>query len=65
MTIQRTPLQLVREARQIGADYGLLVVEKGADFHVFRKMPTKNVHVAKCGTPQGLHRTVRRLTGWR
>lgn len=65
MTVQRNPLQIVREARQIAADYGLLVVEKGPVFHVFRKMPTCNVHICHTSSASGLDRAVRRITGFR
>ena len=65
MAVERNPLQVVREARQIAADYGLLVIEKGSVFYVFRKTLTVNVPVAHTRTAKGLDRAVRRITGFK
>ena len=65
MTVKRTPLQLVRESRAIAQEYNLLIVEKGSYFHIFRKMPTCNVHVGRTSSAVSLRRAVCRITGFK
>lgn len=47
MTRQHSPLQQFKEAQQLAADHGMFVVDKGTQFLLYRKMPTRNVFLGK------------------
>ena len=51
---RHSPLQKLKEAKQIAHDYGLLIVEKADAYLVYRKMETRNVFIGKRGTPEAL-----------
>lgn len=69
MTRQHSPLQQVREARQIAADFNLFLSEKKfgnrTDWLVFRKTGGGNVFVGKRSSPAGIRSFVAAVAGCR
>jgi len=63
MARQHSGLQQFRQACQIARDYGMFVVDKGDTFFVYRKTPTGNVCLGKCGSTEALFRKVSNCAG--
>ena len=61
---RHSPLQQLREAKQIAADHGCFVTEKAGKYLVFRKMPTRPVYLGARGTPETLRRFVCQVTNF-
>lgn len=68
MTRRHTPLQQVKEAKQIARDHGCFVVEKadpkGPVFLLYRQMPGHNVFIGRRTTPAGIRTLVCKATGF-
>lgn len=62
MTRPRTPLQLVKEAKQIARDHHLFVVEKpdakGIDYLLYRQQTPGNVFIGRRRSPEGIRALV-------
>lgn len=65
MATVRDPRQLLKEARQIAADHGCIVSEKGGKYLVYRKTPTHQVYLGSRGTPAALRAFVCTVTNFR
>lgn len=69
MVTQHSPLQKVKEARQIAKDTNLFITEKqvGArtDYFLYRKTPTGPVYIGKRGSPEGIRSFVVNVAGFR
>ena len=50
----------LKEARRLARAAGLFVVEKGADFCLYRKTPARAVYLGKRSNPAGLFSLVKR-----
>jgi len=61
----RNPLQVLKEARQIAADYGCTISERGGRYSIYRKTPTRPVWCGSCRDVNALNRLVRKITGFR
>lgn len=68
MTRQHTPLQQLKEAKQIAKDYGLRIAEcrtpNGTDYVVYRRVPGGDTRLGKRSTPDGLRRFVARCANF-
>lgn len=64
MPVQRNPLQVLKEAKQIARDHGCFVVEKGGRFLLYRQTPTRNVFIGQRGTPTALRAYVCKVTNF-
>jgi hypothetical protein len=67
--VRHTPLQLVKEAKQIARDHGLRVAEcptkDGIDYVVYRKLPNGlDIRVGKRSTPAGIRKYVADVAGY-
>ncbi|MBS1188933.1 MAG: hypothetical protein H6R10_725 [Rhodocyclaceae bacterium] len=60
--VRRTPLQEYREACQIAKDHGLLVIQKGDIYQVYRRNPKRNIWLGQRSSPSGLRSFVCTLT---
>lgn len=58
MARQHSPIQQIKEAKQIARDHGLFVVEKGGKFLLYRCSTPRNVFIAQRGTPESLRQLV-------
>ncbi|THF61434.1 hypothetical protein E6C76_20350 [Pseudothauera nasutitermitis] len=63
MTRRHTPLQQLKEAKQIARDHGLFVAEKKdirghTAYLLYRETPTRNVFVGKRSSPEGIRALV-------
>lgn len=63
MTKVHTPAQQYKEARQIAADYGMFVVDKGGRFLVYRKTSVRPVYLGQRSDAAGLRSFVCRCAG--
>ena len=69
---QHSPMQQIKEAKQIALDYGLYVVEvpvrnpePATDYVVYRRLPGgRSARLGKRSSPAGLHKFVRDVTGF-
>jgi hypothetical protein len=58
MARTHTPLQQYKEARQIAADYGMFVVDKGGRYVLYRKTPVRPVWLGSRANAAGLRSLV-------
>lgn len=63
MTRRHTPLQQLKEAKQIARDHGLFVSEKkdirgNTAYLLYREVPGRNVFVGKRNSPEGIRALV-------
>ena len=61
---RHSPLQQIKEAKQIALDHGCFVVEKADKYLVYRKMPVKPVFLGARGTPASLRNFVCKVTNF-
>lgn len=54
MTARHSPLQQLKEAKQIALDHGLFVVEKDSRFLLYRQQQPKNTYIGARSTPEAL-----------
>jgi len=59
---RHSPIQQLKEARQIALDHGCFVCEKGGKYLVYRKTPMRPVYLGSRGTPETLRRFVCQVT---
>lgn len=58
MTRRHSPLQQLKEAKQIAKDHGLFVVERGGSYLLYREQQPRNVYVGSRNTPAALRTLV-------
>lgn len=58
----RTPAQTVREAKNLAANHGCMVVEKDGKYLVYRKNPARPIYLGLRSTPEALRTFVRKVT---
>jgi len=61
MSALHSPVQQVRQAKQLAEDNGMYIVEKSGMYQVFRKSPTGAVYLGRRSAPSGLFYMVNRL----
>jgi hypothetical protein len=61
---RHSPLQQLKEAKQIAIDHGCFVTEKGGKFSVYRKMPMRLVYLGSRSSPEGLRQLVCKVTNF-
>lgn len=61
MCTRHSPVQQVRQAKQLAEDNGMFVLEKTGMYQVFRKSPTGAVYLGRRASPSGLFYMVNRL----
>lgn len=54
MTRRHSPLQQLKEAKQIAKDHGLFVIERGGAYLLYREQQPRNVYVGSRATPEAL-----------
>ena len=59
---RHSPLQQLKEAKQIARDFGCQVSERGGKFLVYRIVAGRPVFLGTRGTPETLRAFVRRVT---
>ena len=59
-----SPRQQFKEARQIAFDHGMFVVDKGAQFLLYRRTPTRPAFLGKCASAQALRALVCRCANF-
>lgn len=67
MPTPRNPIQVIKEAKQIAADHGCFVAERGGRFHLYRRTGA-HTPPAWCGSaalPASLLLLVKRVTNFR
>ena len=62
--IRHTPLQILKQAKQIASDHNCFVAEKNNEYSLFRKMAPSPVFIGKRSTPAALHRLVCKATNF-
>lgn len=67
--VSRTPLQLVKEAKQIARDHGMRVAEcqtpKGIDYILYRLLPSQgDIRLGKRSSPEGIRSLVARCANF-
>ena len=69
MAVQRSPLQVLKEAKQIARDHGCFVVEKsdpkGTRYLVYRCLHDRNTLVGSRHTVVALHKLVCKVTNFK
>lgn len=69
MAVQRNPLQVLKEAKQIARGHGCFVVEKadpkGTRYLVYRKLFERNECVGSRHTVGSLHKLVCKVTNFK
>ena len=63
MTRVHSPAQQYKEARQIAADYGMYIVDKGGRYTVYRKTPSRPVYLGQRSDAASLRTFVCRCAG--
>lgn len=61
----RSPLQLLKEAKQIAADHGCYIAERSGRYHVYRETPTGPAWQGQRTRPQALRDLVCKVTNFR
>ena len=61
---RHSPLQQIKEAKQIARDHGMYVVEKAGSFILYRKTDTGSVRIGARSTPGGLRQFVCRCANF-
>lgn len=59
---RHSPLQQLKEAKQIAHDYGCTVSERGGKYLVYRIVAGRPVYLGSRGTPETLRRFVCQVT---
>ena len=65
MARQHSPLQVVREAKQIAQDHGLFVCEKRGVYLLYRNLPFGASYLGRSVSPSGLRGLVCRVAGFK
>lgn len=65
MARARSPLQVLKEAKQIALDHGCYVADKSGRYHVYRETPTGPAWQGQCARPQALRDLVCKLTNFK
>lgn len=61
---RHSPLQQLKEAKQIAHDYGCSVSERGGKYLVYRIVAGRPVYLGSRGTPETLRRFVCQVTNF-
>ena len=61
---RHSPLQQLKEAKQIARDFGCTVSERGGKFHVYRIVAGRPVFLGSRGTPETLRSFVCKVTNF-
>ena len=61
---RHSPLQQLKEAKQIAQDHGCFVSERGGRYLLYRKTTPRPTLVGHCVTPEALRRMVCRATNF-
>lgn len=61
MSARHSPVQQVRQAKQLAEDNGIYIVEKDGMYQVYRKSPTGSIYLGRRCSPAGLFYMVNRL----
>lgn len=56
----RTPEERLQEARRLALENGMLVIQKGAAFLLYRRQIPRNTYIGTRSTPEALRALVRR-----
>lgn len=64
MTARHSPLQQLKEAKQIAKDHGYFVAERGGAYLLYREQPGGNVFIGKRASPEGIRRFVCKVTNF-
>lgn len=59
-----SPLQKLKEAKQIALDHDLFVVEKDEKYLLYRKLALRNDFIGSRSTPEALRQFVCRVTNF-
>ena len=61
---RHSPLQQLKEAKQIAQDHGCFVAERGGQYLLYRKTFPRPTFVGARGTPEALRRLVCKATNF-
>lgn len=64
MARRHTPQEQFRQAKQIAADHGMFVIERGGAYQVYRQHPDKNIFLGKRSSAEGLRQLVAKLANF-
>lgn len=64
MTRRHSPLQQLKEAKQIAKDHGLFVVERSGSYLLYREQTPHNVYVGSRRSPESLRAFVCKVTNF-
>lgn len=62
---RHSPLQQIKEAKQIAKDHGLVLIEKAGTYVLYRKTPDGNVRLGARATPSGIRSYTARCANFR
>lgn len=63
MTRQHSPLQQLKEAKQLAHDHGMFVVDKGSSYLLYRKLPHRSVYLGMRSSVEAFRRFVAACAG--